>query len=80
MTLSRDQTKHLSYLTEYLRKMEKQKTEDNIDLDVFMTDYSGGDISIYATEKIELDRKARNRKKIYEKTVKEKIQSGTKEK
>jgi hypothetical protein len=75
MTLTKEQKRQLSNLTDYLRKMEKQKAEDNIDLDVFMTDYSNGDISIYATERIELDRKSKKRKQEFEQSAKEKIAS-----
>jgi hypothetical protein len=75
MTLTREQKKHLSQLSEYLKKMEKLKTEDNIDLDVFMTDYKDGDISIYATEKIDLSAAAEKRKDVFEKSGREKSKS-----
>jgi hypothetical protein len=75
MTLTKEQKRNLQQLTEYLKKIEKLKIEDNIDLDVYMTEYKDDDISIYATEKVDLVADAARRKSVFEKSGKEKTKS-----
>jgi hypothetical protein len=78
MTLTKEQKRNLEKLTEYLRKVEKLKVENNIDLDVFMTEYKDDDISIYATEKVDLVANAAKRKSVFEKSGKERTKSAAK--
>jgi hypothetical protein len=78
MTLTKEQKRNLEKLTEYLRKVEKLKIENNIDLDVFMTEYKEDDISIYATEKVDLVANAAKRKSVFEKSGKERTKSAVK--
>ena len=72
MALTKEQRRELNQLSEYLKKIEKISIENKIDLDVFMTDYKGGRIQIYATEKISIPRNADQRKNIFEKSGVEK--------
>jgi len=78
MTLTKEQKRNLEKLTEYLRKVEKLKIENNIELDVFMTEYKDDDISIYATEKVDLVANAATRKSVFEKSGREKTISAAK--
>ena len=77
MTLTKEQKRNLQQMSEYLKKIEKLSKENNLDLDVFMTNYTGDDINIYATEKIDLSSTAEKRKKIFEKSEKEKLKRAT---
>jgi hypothetical protein len=77
MTLTKEQKRNLQQMSEYLKKIEKLTKENNLDLDVFMTNYTDGDISIYATEKIDLSSKAEKRKREFQKSEKEKSKSTT---
>ncbi|MBL0103281.1 MAG: hypothetical protein IPP51_05685 [Bacteroidetes bacterium] len=72
MSLSKEQKKDLEHLGEYFRKLEKISIENNIDLDVFMTEYNSEGVEVYATEKVSLGDKAVKRKNIFEKADKEK--------
>ena len=72
MTLTKEQKKELTRLSEKLRKIEKLSAENNIDLDVFMTDYNLSGTSVYLTEKVTMAEKASERKNIFEKEAKEK--------
>ena len=78
MTLTKEQKRNLEQLTEYLKKIEKQGIENNLDLDVYMTDYSDDDIAVYATERVNLVADAARRKNIFEKSGKEKSKASAK--
>jgi hypothetical protein len=65
MSLTREQKKDLSKLTEYFKKIEKIATENNLDLDVFMSEYRDSGFSSYSIEKIDASA-ASQRKKIFE--------------
>jgi hypothetical protein len=72
MSLSKDQREDLGRLSEYFKKIEKIAVENNIDLDVFMSEYKDDGFAIYATEKIGVNPDAEKRKKIFEKEGKDK--------
>ena len=77
MSLSNEQKKDLSKLGEYFRQIEKIAIENNIDLDVFMSQYTDNGFAVYATEKVSLYLKASKRKKVFEKAGKEKAEKTT---
>ena len=66
------QREDLTRLSEYFEKLEKLAARNNIDLDVFISEYKDDGYAIYSTEKIELQKKAQRRKKVFEKTGREK--------
>lgn len=68
MSLTAQQKEELSKLSLYFEKLEKLAAKNNIDLDVFISEYKDDGYSIYQTEKIELQRKAEKRKRIFEKS------------
>ena len=68
MSLTTKQKEELSKLSLYFEKLEKLAAKNNIDLDVFISEYKDDGYSIYQTEKIELQRKAEKRKRIFEKS------------
>jgi len=68
MSLTAQQKEELSKLSLYFEKLEKLATKNNIDLDVFISEYKDDGYSIYKTEKIEMQEKAEKRKKIFEKS------------
>jgi hypothetical protein len=68
MSLTAQQKEELSKLSLYFEKLEKLATKNNIDLDVFISEYKDDEYSIYKTEKIEMQEKAEKRKKIFEKS------------
>ncbi len=72
MSLSKEQKKELDELGRYLKKIEELTVENNIDLDVFMSEYNDEGYAFYATEKVSVSEKAHNRKKIFEKSGKTK--------
>jgi len=71
MSLSKEQKKDLNQLGEYFRKLEKIAIENNIDLDVFMSDYKDDGFAVYATEKVSLNVNAEKRKNVFQKAQKE---------
>lgn len=75
MTLTKEQQRDLAQLSEYFRKIEKIAVENNIDLDVFMSEYNKDGFAIYATERIGLNPK--KRKSVFEKAGKEKSKTQT---
>lgn len=76
MSLSKEQQQDLNKIKEHLKKIERFAIENNLDLDVFMTQYNDKGIAVYGTEKISLEKgKAEKRKKVFEKTDKEKTKS-----
>ena len=72
MSLTREQKKDLSQISEYLKKIEKLTKENSIDLDVFMTEYNRNGFSIYSTERIGTKLDSSRRKNIFEGESKEK--------
>ena len=68
MSLTAQQQEELSKLSLYFEKLEKLAAKNNIDLDVFISEYKDDGYSIYQTEKIEMQQKAEKRKKIFEKS------------
>jgi hypothetical protein len=68
MSLTTTQKEELSKLSLYFEKLEKLAAKNNIDLDVFISEYKDDGYSIYKTEKIEMQEKAEKRKKIFEKS------------
>lgn len=71
MSLSKEQKKDLNQLGEYFRKLEKIAIENNIDLDVFMSEYKDDGFAVYATEKVSLNANAEKRKNVFQKSQKE---------
>ncbi len=72
MSLSNEQKKDLSKIGDQLRKIEKLAIENNLDLDVFMTEYSEKGFAVYATEKVSINPTAEKRKSIFQKETKSK--------
>ena len=73
MSLSPEQKQDLNELSKHLRRIEEFAIENNIDLDVYMTQYNKKGIAVYGTEKVALDKgKAEKRKKVFEKSEKTK--------
>ncbi|MCC7231479.1 MAG: hypothetical protein IT242_00940 [Bacteroidia bacterium] len=71
MSLSREQKKDLEELGRYLKKIERLGVENNIDLDVYMSEYKDNGYAVYATENVSMEEKAATRKKVFEKKDKE---------
>lgn len=72
MSLSKEQRKELDELGRYLKKIEELTVENNIDLDVFMSEYKDTGFAVYATEKVAVNEKAQKRKRVFEKSGKTK--------
>ena len=72
INLSELQKEELNKLSVYFEKLEKLATKNNIDLDVFISEYKDDGYSFYRTEKIEMEEKAEKRKKVFEKSGSEK--------
>ncbi len=70
MSLSELQKEELSKLSVYFEKLEKLATKNNIDLDVFISEYKDDGYSFYRTEKIQMEEKAGKRRKVFEKSGK----------
>ncbi len=68
INLSELQKEELNKLSVYFEKLEKLATKNNIDLDVFISEYKDDGYSFYRTEKIEMEEKAEKRKKVFEKS------------
>ena len=69
MSLTAQQKEELSKLSLYFEKLEKLAAKNNIDLDVFISEYKDDGYAIYQTEKIEMQKKAEKRKRVFEKSV-----------
>lgn len=67
MSLTDQQKAELNSLSAYFEKLEKLASKNNIDLDVFISEYKDDGYSFYKTEKIEMQKKAEKRKKLFEK-------------
>jgi hypothetical protein len=76
MSLTEQQKQELSKLSLYFEKLEKLAAKNNIDLDVFISEYKDDGYAFYQTEKIEMQKKADKRKKVFEKEGKEKTTAG----
>jgi hypothetical protein len=86
MSLTKEQKKDLSQLSTYLEKVEKLAMKNNVDLDVYISEYWDNGYAVYATEKVELrneilkqdverieqESTSRKRRKVFEKHGKEK--------
>jgi len=68
MSLTEQQKEELGKLSLYFEKLEKLAAKNNIDLDVFISEYKDDGYSFYRTEKIEMQKKAEKRKKVFEKS------------
>ena len=71
MSLSKEQKKDLNELGEYFRQLEHIVVENNIDLDVFMSEYKADGFSVYATEKVSINVKSEKRKQAFQISGKE---------
>ena len=88
MSLTKEQKKDLSQLSRYFEKVEKLAAKNNLDLDVFISEYKDNGYAVYATEKVSLKDDMikkdverieqmstyRKRKKVFEKHGKEKTE------
>ena len=70
MSLSDLQKEELNKLSVYFEKLEKLAAKNNVDLDVFISEYKDDGYSFYRTEKIEMEKKAEKRKRVFEKSGK----------
>ena len=77
MSLSKEQKKDLSQLGEYFRQIEKIAIENNIDLDVFISQYTDDGFAVYATEKVTIGESTEKRKNVFQKAQKEKPTKST---
>ena len=77
MPLSKEQYEDLEKLYGYFQQIERFAEDNNIDLDVFMSEYRDDGYAVYATEKVSLYLKASKRKKVFEKAGKEKAEKTT---
>jgi hypothetical protein len=88
MSLTKEQKKDLSQLSRYFEKVEKLAAKNNLDLDVYISEYWDNGYAVYATEKVSLKDDMikkdverieqmstdRKRKKVFEKHGKEKTE------
>jgi hypothetical protein len=86
MSLTREQKKDLDQLSQYFKKVEKLAEKNNVDLDVYISEYWDNGYAVYATERVELkdellkqdverieqESTARKRRKVFEQHGKEK--------
>jgi hypothetical protein len=77
MSLSQEQKKDLEKLGDQFRKLEKIAIENNIDLDVFMSEYNENGFSVYATESVSIKENAEKRKNVFQRSTKEKTTKTT---
>jgi len=75
MSLTKEQKRELERLSEHLKKIEKIAIENNIDLDVFMSQYNQEGFEMYTTERLGVKQKADKRREEFEKAGKEKNRS-----
>lgn len=75
MALSKQQKGELDRLSMKLKKLENQLNISNIDLDVFMSEYTENGYEIYATEKITID--LQKRKQVFEQSESNKTKDVT---
>jgi hypothetical protein len=86
MSLTKEQKKDLDQLSQYFKKVEKLAEKNNVDLDVYISEYWDNGYAVYATERVELKEEllkqdverieqestARKRRKVFEQHGKEK--------
>jgi len=70
MSLSKEQRRDLKELNRHLKEIEKLQVDDNIDLDVYMSEYKEEGFAVYATEKVSVNEENMKRKKVFEKAAK----------
>lgn len=69
MSLTKEQQKELRRLSKELAEIERLSVENNIDLDVFISEYSEEGYSVYATERVNLDKQGDDRKDVFKRTT-----------
>jgi hypothetical protein len=86
--LTEEQMKNLDELSKYFEKVEKLAAKNNVELDVFVTEYKDNGYAVYATEQVQMDDESlkknmnkeeqqstsRKRKKVFEGQGKEKTE------
>ncbi|MFM7216891.1 MAG: hypothetical protein ACKO1U_02595 [Bacteroidota bacterium] len=72
MALSKEQQKELKKLAVELDQIESYAIENNLDLDVFVSQYNENGYSDHATERVSLDEKAASRKRVFQGSGKQK--------
>ena len=72
MSLSKEQKKQLEELGKHLKKIEELAVVENLDLDVFISEYKESGFAVYATETVNINEKAAERKQVFEKAAKKK--------
>lgn len=65
MSLTTEQKKELERLSKQLEKIEQIAIENNLDLDVFISEYNEDCYSDHATEQVSLQEKATKRKQVF---------------
>ena len=70
MSLSKEQKKQLDELGKQLKKIEELTVVENLDLDVFISEYKESGFAVYATEKVSMNDKAAERKEVFKKEAK----------
>jgi hypothetical protein len=68
MSLTKEQQKDLRRLSSTLSEIEKLSVENNIDLDVFISQYTEEGYSEYATEQVRLREKGADRKEVFKRS------------
>ena len=72
--LTQQQKEDLRKIGKYFETIEKKTETNNLDLDVFMSEYNDGGFAFYTTEQINLENKSRNRKEEFLKAGKPKTE------
>lgn len=65
MSLTKEQQKELRRLSKELAEIERLSVANNIDLDVFISEYSEDGYSVYATERVNLEKQGSSRKDVF---------------
>jgi hypothetical protein len=74
MSLSKEQKQGLQEISRQLKRIEELSVENNLDLDVFMSEYKDSGFAVYTTEKVEVNENAKKRKRVFEKSGKPKVE------
>ena len=74
--LTHQQKEDLRKMASIMKRLRKRQT-NNLDLDVFMSEYNDGGFRFLSTEQINLESKSRNRKEEFLKSGKTKTEKGT---
>jgi hypothetical protein len=81
MSLSQEQKNDLNELGRQLRRIEEFAILNNIDLDVYMTQYGKKGIAVYGTEKVALNTgTAKKRKEVFQRSEKPHVSVKTRSK